>query len=69
MCILDAVVLYIKNSLKDGVSLSECEESKNYYDYIIYLFLRGFDACVIVDHIKRGVLTLVGEIRHCSNDR
>ena len=39
-----------------------------YYDYITEYFL-GFNAYIIVDLVKRGVLTLVGEIRRYRNDR
>ena len=51
-----------------GSSLCVCAcVCKEYYDYRIY-YLYSFSAYIFVDLVKRGVLTLVGEIRRYRND-
>ena len=39
-----------------------------YYGYIIFYF-DFFNTYITVDLVKRGMLTLVGEIRRYGNDR
>ena len=43
------------------------KERIQYYDYIIIIF-EVVDVYIFVDLVKRGVLTLVGEIWRCRSD-
>ena len=62
MCICESVCVCV------CVLVCVCVQGIPYYDNIIDYSL-GFIVYIIVDFVKRGVLTLVGEVRRYRNDR